>query len=127
MIKSKWSELSSEMSKIRSGKQEKLGKAKDNEEGPSDDDWMSILRMDKKFLARFEKKIRMKHSCAFPVHVQHPHNRMTATLRYLATGEGYDVRLVDMFDNTFECIFEALADDYYQVRAFVRIVRQNQS
>lgn len=86
-------------------------------EVPQSNDWMSILRMDDKFLAKFERKVRMQNSWAFPI--QDPHDRLVATLSYLATGEGYDVRLVDMFDNTFECIFKALRS-YFEVRNIVQ-------
>lgn len=71
-------------------------------------DWMAVLRLDKKKFEILVKKVKMPFDKHSPI--PDPAQRLSITLRYLATGEGYHESLVTLFETTFDYIFKALMD-----------------
>lgn len=73
---------------------------------PKAADWMEILRLDKKKFDVLFKKVNLTFDENQPI--PDPTQRLSVSLRYLVTGEGYHESLAEMLVNTYSTIFNNL-------------------
>lgn len=71
-------------------------------------DWMEILRLNKKKFMVLSKKVNLQHVADYPI--PDPVQRLSVTLRYLVTGEGYNDLPSEIWEESFDTIFLALRD-----------------